>query len=111
MYPDDSSDAIADSPMVEPTNVSGERHKITLSILRRNSLEDLIGTSSFWQQPPKFNHGPDDHSDAASDSPLVHLNNVSGGPHEITFSLVFCNSLQHLLGTSIHHNTYRANVP
>jgi len=65
----------------------------------------------FLAAASKVNHGPDDHSDAASDSPLVHLNNVSGGPHEITFSLVFCNSLQHLLGTSIHCNAYRANFP
>ncbi len=54
VYLDDSSDAVADSSMVNPKNVSKGQHEITLSHFHRNSLEDLLGASSFWQQPPKL---------------------------------------------------------
>ncbi len=39
-----ASDAVANSPMVEPSNVLGDPKDTTLSFIRRDSLDELIST-------------------------------------------------------------------
>jgi len=41
---DDASDTAAHLPPVNPKYISGEQHKTTLSVVRRDSLENLLST-------------------------------------------------------------------